>query len=74
MNTTLDTAGAYYGAGRLDEAEALYGRVAADRPDDIRALYSLAVIEMRRGRRGAEVHAPGRWSRDARSALPCVAH
>jgi tetratricopeptide (TPR) repeat protein len=44
----LDAAAAHYLAGRLDEAASLYGR--AESRDDFRAGYSLAVIDIRRGR------------------------
>ncbi len=46
----LDTAGAHYAAGRLDEAARAYEAVEARNPEDIRAPYSLAVIDIRLGR------------------------
>jgi hypothetical protein len=46
----LDTAGAHYAAGRLDEAARAYETVEARNPDDFRAAYSLAVIDIRLGR------------------------
>jgi hypothetical protein len=46
----LNAAGAHYAAGRLDEATQAYEMVEARRPDDIRAPYSLAVIDIRQGR------------------------
>lgn len=48
LDALLDAAGAHYVAGRLDEAASLYRRVEA--PRDIRARYSLAVIDIRQGR------------------------
>jgi Flp pilus assembly protein TadD len=48
LEALLDAAGAHYLAGRLDEATSLYRR--AEAPGDIRARYSLAVIDIRRGR------------------------
>jgi Flp pilus assembly protein TadD len=46
----LGAAGAHYAAGRLDEASAAYEAVEARNPDDVRAPYSLAVIDIRQGR------------------------
>ncbi|HEY5008604.1 MAG TPA: sulfotransferase [Caulobacteraceae bacterium] len=46
----LDAAGAHYAAGRLDEAARAYEAVEARNPGDIRAPYSLAVIDIRLGR------------------------
>jgi len=50
LETLLDAAGARYVAGRLDEAASLYRRAEGQSPGDIRARYSLAVIDIRRGR------------------------
>ena len=63
---TLDGAAHAFAAGRLDEAARLYQRLERSHPGDIRAPYSLAVIELRRGRperalarlRGVVAHAP----------------
>jgi hypothetical protein len=46
----LDAAGAHHAAGRLDEAARAYEAVEARNPGDIRAPYSLAVIDIRLGR------------------------
>ena len=46
----LNAAAAHYAAGRLDEAARLYRRAETANPADIRAAYSLAVIDIRRGR------------------------
>jgi len=46
----LDAAATHYGAGRLDEAAGLYVQAERLRPTDIRATYSLAVIDIRRSR------------------------
>jgi hypothetical protein len=46
----LGEAGAHYAAGRLSEASAAYEAVEARNPDDVRAPYSLAVIDIRQGR------------------------
>jgi hypothetical protein len=46
----LDEAARAFAAGRLDEAARLYQRAWRAAPDDIRAPYSLAVIDLRRGR------------------------
>jgi hypothetical protein len=46
----LDAAGGHYEAGRLDEAARAYAIVEARNPADIRAPYSLAVIDIRLGR------------------------
>lgn len=48
LEALLGAAAAHYVAGRLDEAARLYRR--AESPGDIRARYSLAVIDIRRGR------------------------
>ncbi|MFI4974621.1 MAG: sulfotransferase [Caulobacterales bacterium] len=50
LNGQLDIAAAHYAAGRLAEAAGAYGRIERQAPDDIRAPYSLAVIDIRRGR------------------------
>ena len=50
LRALLDAAGTDYVAGRLDEAASLYRRAEADNPGDFRARYSLAVIDIRRGR------------------------
>jgi Flp pilus assembly protein TadD len=46
----LGAAGAHYAGGRLGEASAAYEAVEARNPDDVRAPYSLAVIDIRQGR------------------------
>ena len=46
----LETAIAWHGAGRYDEAEATYRRLLADRPDDADALHLLGVLTHQRGR------------------------
>jgi len=46
----MDAAAAHYAAGRLDEAARLYRRAEAADPTDVRPAYSLAVIDVRRGR------------------------
>jgi tetratricopeptide (TPR) repeat protein len=46
----LDAAAADYAAGRLEEAARLYRRIETANPRDIRAPYSLAVIDIRQGR------------------------
>jgi tetratricopeptide (TPR) repeat protein len=50
LERLLDVGGAFYRAGRLDEAARAYGEAAALAPTDVRPLSSLAVIEARRGR------------------------
>ena len=50
IDALLDEAAANYGAGRLDIAGETYRRVEAEDPDDVRARYSLAVIDLRAGR------------------------
>lgn len=45
----LDAAAAHYSAGRLEEAATLYRTLESRDPSDIRAPYSLAVIDLRRG-------------------------
>jgi tetratricopeptide (TPR) repeat protein len=46
----LDEAAAHAAAGRLDAAAQLYQRLEREDPKDIRATYSLAVLDIRRGR------------------------
>jgi len=46
----LDEASAHYAAGRLTEAERGYALAEAAAPDDPRAIYSLATIDIRQGR------------------------
>ena len=46
----LDAAAGHYAQGRLDEAARVYRRAETADPADIRAVYSLAVIDLRRGR------------------------
>jgi hypothetical protein len=58
----LDAAAAHYEAGRLEAAAEIYRKVETRDPDDIRAIYSLAVIDLRRRR----------WV-DARRRLKAVA-
>jgi tetratricopeptide (TPR) repeat protein len=50
ITTALDAAADLYGAGRLEAAAEIYRRVEARDPDDIRAVYSLAVIDLGLGR------------------------
>jgi hypothetical protein len=50
VNALLDAAGAHYLAGRIDEAARAYRKAEILDPDDIRARYSLAVIDIRCGR------------------------
>ena len=50
LAATLDAAAVAFLAGRLNEAAALYRRAERQAPDDVRAAYSLAVIDMQRGR------------------------
>jgi len=49
MAAVLNAAAAAYLQGRLREAAALYQQVAADDPHDLRAIYSLALIDIRLG-------------------------
>jgi hypothetical protein len=46
----LDKASAHYAQGRVETARALYGRAERQAPGDVRAPYSLAVIDLRAGR------------------------
>jgi tetratricopeptide (TPR) repeat protein len=50
LDALLDAAGARYVAGRVDEAATVYRRAEALFPQDFRARYSLAVIDIRLGR------------------------
>src|SRR5579863_7337682 len=50
IEKTLNEAAALYEAGRLTEAAHDYGAVEAAEPGDFRAVYSLAMIDVRRGR------------------------
>ena len=46
----LDEAAAHVAAGRLDAAAQVYRRLERQAPDDVRAAYSLATIDIRQGR------------------------
>jgi tetratricopeptide (TPR) repeat protein len=46
----LDEAAAHFRAGRLDAAAQVYRRLGRQAPDDVRAAYSLAVIDIAQGR------------------------
>jgi len=46
----LDAAAAHAAAGRLEAAAQVYRRLEKQAPDDVRAAYSLAVIDIRQGR------------------------
>lgn len=46
----LDEAAAHFQAGRLEAAAQVYRRIEREAPEDIRAVYSLSVIDLRRGR------------------------
>ena len=50
VDERLNAAGAYFAAGRLDEAALAYEAIETRNPADIRAPYSLAVIDIRQGR------------------------
>jgi hypothetical protein len=50
LNRRLDAAAAHFVAGRLDEAARLYAAIEARHPNDVRAPYSLAMIDIRQGR------------------------
>jgi tetratricopeptide (TPR) repeat protein len=50
FSRALDEAAAHAAAGRLDAAAQVYRRLERQAPDDIRAPYSLAVIDLRHGR------------------------
>ena len=68
----LDEAAAHFAAGRLDAAAQVYRRLEREAPGDVRAAYSLSVIDLRQGRldraagrlEAVVVREPG--SRDAR--------
>lgn len=46
----LDEAAAHFAAGRLDAAAQVYRRLEREAPDDVRAAFSLSVIDLRQGR------------------------
>jgi protein O-GlcNAc transferase len=50
VTALLNGAAACYAQGRLDDAADLYRQAAAVEPKDLRPIYSLALIEIRRGR------------------------
>ncbi|MBS0360723.1 MAG: tetratricopeptide repeat protein, partial [Proteobacteria bacterium] len=50
FSRALDEAAAHYRAGRLEAAAQVYRRLARDVPGDLRAPYSLAVIDLNQGR------------------------
>ena len=50
VTALLNGAAACYAQGRLDEAAELYRQAAAADPGDLRPIYSLALIDIRRGR------------------------
>ncbi len=50
VTALLNAAAARYAQGRLDDAAGLYGLAAAADPKDLRPIYSLALIDIRRGR------------------------
>src|ERR1700675_4982253 len=50
VTALLNGAAACYAQGRLDEAADLYRQAAAADPQDLRPIYSLALIDIRRGR------------------------
>jgi tetratricopeptide (TPR) repeat protein len=50
VTALLDAGASCYAQGRLDEAAELYRQAAAADPRDLRPLYSLALIDIRRGR------------------------
>ena len=50
ITAQLDAGAAHYAAGRLTEAESAYGLVEAAAPNEPRAAYSLAIIDLRLGR------------------------
>jgi len=50
VTALLNDAAACYAQGRLNEAADLYERAAAADPKDLRPIYSLALIDLRRGR------------------------
>jgi tetratricopeptide (TPR) repeat protein len=50
VTALLNDAAACYAQGRLEEAAGLYRQAAAADPQDLRPIYSLALIDIRRGR------------------------
>jgi tetratricopeptide (TPR) repeat protein len=50
VTALLNGAAACYAQGRLDDAADLYQQAAAADPEDLRPIYSLALIDIRRGR------------------------
>lgn len=50
FSRALDEAASHVAAGRLDAAAQIYLRLEREAPDDVRAAYSLAVIDIRQGR------------------------
>ena len=50
LGRQLDAGAAHFAAGRLDEAARLYAAIEARHPADVRAAYSLVVIDIRQGR------------------------
>lgn len=50
FSRALDEAAAHFNAGRLDAAAQIYRRLERQTPSDVRAAYSLAVIDIRQGR------------------------
>jgi tetratricopeptide (TPR) repeat protein len=50
FSRALDEAAAHFRAGRLDVAAQVYRRLEREAPDDLRAPYSLAVIDLNQGR------------------------
>jgi hypothetical protein len=50
VTALLNAAAACYAQGRLDDAADLYRQAAAAAPQDLRPIYSLALIDIRRGR------------------------
>lgn len=50
FSRALDEAAAHFRAGRLDAAAQVYRRLERQAPGDVRAVYSLAVIDIRQGR------------------------
>ena len=56
IDAMLDRAADHYAAGRMDAARGAYEQVEAAAPDDMRARYSLAVMDLRVGRRESARH------------------
>lgn len=50
FSRALDEAAAHFRAGRLDAAAQIYRRLERQAPDDLRAAFSLAVIDLNKGR------------------------